>query len=469
MITNTGDIYSKNIINEDTLQSNNFKTNYIEIRNNINNFNNILDSQSIQITKDSNNDICRIDGGTASFTHKLDQASAPTTLTIQGGNITGNVIQGTQLISAYGANIIKINNDSSIQYTKNGTTTPPTYYNLIKPGTGSSSIVLNDGGNIASGSYSFCEGLHNEVSKPQGAIGERAHCEGYQNYASGNNSHAEGCRTTATGFNSHAEGVGTTASGNNGSHAEGYNTTASGLYGSHAEGDQTTASGYYSHAEGHQTTASGNCTHAEGNFTTASGGYSHAEGQQTTAEGNYSHAEGYQPLATRDGSHAEGYQTYAVGEFAHAEGYQTYALGEYTHTEGNNTTAGNRTGAGTEQSPYVYTGNNSHAEGYNTQALGETSHAGGEGTVADKDNMTAIGKYNIYDAETPSLNENKLFVVGNGTNINNVITRSDAFVVYNNGNVELSGNLTLTDNTKQIQIGNFTITSSNNGNTLTIQ
>ena len=66
------------------------------------------------------------------------------------------------------------------------------------------------------------------------------------------------------------------------------------------------------------------------------------------------------------------------------------------------------------------------------KAFGNYSHASGEGTVADKNNMSVVGQYNIYDANKQELNENKLFVVGNGENDNN---RNDALIVYKSGEV----------------------------------
>ena len=52
--------------------------------------------------------------------------------------------------------------------------------------------------------------------------------------------------------------------------------------------------------------------------------------------------------------------------------------------------------------------------------------------------MTAIGKYNL-DSE----NSGKLFVVGNGTDNQDVITRSDAFVVKDTGECNVNGQLNI--------------------------
>jgi len=66
----------------------------------------------------------------------------------------------------------------------------------------------------------------------------------------------------------------------------------------------------------------------------------------------------------------------------------------------------------------------------NNKAKGLYSHACGQNTCADQNNMFVCGQYNIYNENEPILNENKLFVVGNGSDDNN---RNDAFVVYNTG------------------------------------
>ena len=99
----------------------------------------------------------------------------------------------------------------------------------------------------------------------------------------------------------------------------------------------------------------------------------------------------------------------ATGNYSHAEGYHTIASGS----------------------------GGSHAEGAVTIASGYSSHAGGQGTIADQNSMTAIGKYNTEN------NTNTLFVVGNGTNDDNVITRNDAFVVKDTGDCNINGQLNI--------------------------
>ena len=142
----------------------------------------------------------------------------------------------------------------------------------------------------------------------------------------------------------------------------------------------------------------------------ASGNYSHAENYMTTASGSYSHVEGYITTASGTTTHAEGYMTVASGSISHAEGQETEASGA-----------------------------NSHAEGSHTVASGLDSHAGGYGTYADKEYMTVVGRKNVYDVTDPTLNNNKLFVVGNGSLTGG--PRSDAFVVKDDGTCEVQKSL----------------------------
>ena len=314
-----------------------------------------------------------------------------------------NKIITNDLQSKNGNNIIKIY-DNSIEISKDGGTN---WTNLIKSGTGNNSIILNYPSNTASGNYSYVEGYNTK------ALGTASHAEGRQTTAGVLNA------TSEEGYYSHAEGFNSLASGKT-SHAEGYNTKSTSDC-SHAEGHSTTASASFSHAEGHNTIASGESSHAEG-------------GGGTKATGKYSHAEGYntQTLSGNYPSHSEGSNTKARGESAHAEGhvdgndsgkrtingieYNLGANAKGSHSEGHNTIA---------------QGIASHAEGGETVALSNYSHAGGFHTISNTVAGTAVGKYNISGT-------NKLFVVGNGTDDNN---RSDAFVVYDNGNILFNNNL----------------------------
>lgn len=252
--------------------------------------------------------------------------------------------------------------------------------------------------NSAIGAYSQTQGVSHEAS------GYASHAEGFGCSAIGNYSHAEGNLSVASGAHAHAEGYGTDAHGAY-SHAEGSATEAIGLY-SHAEGDASVANGAYSHVEGGATTgASANYSHAE-NGGTANGPYSHAE-NLGTANGSHSHAEGSSTANTTTSA-----------DYAHAEGGGT-ASDEYAHAEGQATTA---------------SGKRAHAEGLDTTAGGYNSHAQNKGTKASSDNQTAIGAYNVEDA-----NDKFALIIGNGTADS---ARSNAFTVGWSGDIESASDIT---------------------------
>ena len=154
------------------------------------------------------------------------------------------------------------------------------------------------------------------------------------------------------------------------------------------EGFLSSALGSYSHSEGYVSSASGKSSHAEGVDTYARGEASHAEGDATIASGSSSHAEGYSTGASANGSHAEGRSTIASGDYAHAEGYLSWATKEAAH-----------------------------AQNYGTRAASQY--------------QTALGKYNVVDA-----NDQYAVIIGNGTSDSN---RSNALTVDWDGNTTAKG------------------------------
>lgn len=96
--------------------------------------------------------------------------------------------------------------------------------------------------------------------------------------------------------------------------------------------------------------------------------------------GNYSIAEGLNTTASDNCSHAEGLKSTALGYISHAEGAASVASG------------------------YA-----SHAEGSYSKAFGWYSHAQNSHTIAASDSQTAIGRYNVEDA-----NNTYALIVGNG-------------------------------------------------------
>lgn len=134
-----------------------------------------------------------------------------------------------------------------------------------------------------------------------------------------------------------------------------------------------------------------------------------------------------------------GETTYTIGN--NAEYFNDYsnpssntAIGNYSHAEGRSSKA---------------VGNNSHVENFNNYAFGSNSHVGGAScesyingsfvhgiqNIVPENSLSnggaVIGKFNNY-SET---NTSTLFVIGNG----NENTRSNAFVVLDNGHIIANG------------------------------
>ena len=91
-------------------------------------------------------------------------------------------------------------------------------------------------------------------------------------------------------------------------------------------------------------------------------------------------------------------------------------------------------------------GTNSFAGGNKSEAIGNISFAFGREVTAPSYCEIAIGLFNTTYTPDDSTNfdaDDRLFVVGNGTGIFN---RSDAMIVYKNGNTEINGALTIKGN-----------------------
>ncbi|MDD3876500.1 MAG: tail fiber domain-containing protein [Bacteroidales bacterium] len=135
--------------------------------------------------------------------------------------------------------------------------------------------------------------------------------------------------------------------------------------------------------------------------------------------GNYSIAMGYN-------AKAKGIYSIAMGETTTASGYTSTSLGAYTSASGDYSTA---IGALTKAS-----GNYSTAMGYEPSASGQFSIAMGSNTSALSGYETVIGRWNTtYSplSTTEWENDDRLFVVGNGTAI---FAKSNAITVLKNGN-----------------------------------
>jgi hypothetical protein len=158
---------------------------------------------------------------------------------------------------------------------------------------------------------------------------------------------------------------------------------------------------------------------------------SFAAGHAVKARGNYSTAIGNGASAIGHGSTALGTSALAQGENSTALGYASYALGSRSTALGEFTSA---------------IGSSSTAMGDNAIAVGDVSVAAGREVVAQAYASTALGQFNDTSAtENPFawVASDPLLYVGNGTSS---IGRSNAMVLYKNGNATLDGSLTVEDN-----------------------
>ena len=175
-----------------------------------------------------------------------------------------------------------------------------------------------------------------------------------------------------------------------------------------------------------------NNTGVQASTCTASGSYSTAMGDGTTASGDYSTSMGRSTAASALYSTAMGRSTAASALYSTAMGYGTDASGYFSTAMGSSTTAS-----------ALY----STAMGDGTIASGSRSTAMGSYTTASDYASLSIGRYNSVNSTvtaggsaTSFDTDNAALVIGNGTGSS---TKSDAFVVYFNGNATLSGDLTI--------------------------
>ncbi|MBO7433952.1 MAG: tail fiber domain-containing protein, partial [Salinivirgaceae bacterium] len=335
------------------------------------------------------------------------------------------------------------------------------------------------------------------------SVGENSFNAGYQNKAIGNYSQALGFQSRAKG--EYATAIGKNANANkDNAYAFGNNAKASGA-GSYAIGADAIATGMSSFAIGSvgqdslnnplpSAKATADYAYAVGAGTVSSAKGSLATGVNTEASGDFSTAMGYMVKATAYGSVAIGtghidrytngteksFYTTASGKYSTAIGYETYANGDGSVALGYRTTSGNYSfSAGGSSSALgqgsVALGSNCYAKRNNAVAIGTSVRATGEGAVAIGRGYAygkagqvywraeASGYYSItmgYATSAPSCCEtaigtfnttytpldtvifnasDRLFVVGNGTRYTD---KSDALIVYKNGNMTVNGTIT---------------------------
>ncbi|MGI5913182.1 MAG: tail fiber domain-containing protein [Bacteroidales bacterium] len=215
------------------------------------------------------------------------------------------------------------------------------------------------------------------------ALGYQTSSSGYSSFTAGSKTKATGSFSTALGYESIASGLASTTLGTY-TEATGIFSTALGLT-STASGMVSTALGSYTEATGSYSTALGFGSTANGRASTALGSYTEATGDYSTALGSFTTASGELSIAAGKFSEAKGNISTAIGEFAMASGDRSMALGNYVTA-------------------------NSYAE-------------------------TVFGMYNTYyaaESDSSYVDNDRLFVIGNGTSYNQP---SDALVVLKKGNI----------------------------------
>jgi autotransporter adhesin len=168
------------------------------------------------------------------------------------------------------------------------------------------------------------------------------------------------------------------------------------------------------------------------------GAWSLATGVDTKASGDYSTAFGWNTEATGFASTAIGQGTIALGSNSTAMGFGPDAIGNNSTAMGSLTEAigNNSTSLGLLTSAQ---GASSTAMGVYTVASGDISTSMGSRTEANAYASTAIGSYNdVIEGSNMEafVTTDPVFYVGNGVDES---TRSNAMVVYKNGNTDING------------------------------
>jgi len=172
-----------------------------------------------------------------------------------------------------------------------------------------------------------------------------------------------------------------------------------------------------------------------GIYSVAFGRNTKAKALHSTATGLGTSAIGYASTSMGNATTANGHSSTAIGASTLASGGNAVAMGGFTIASGSSSTA---MGYGTIASGIIST-----AMGYQTTASGSRSTTMGYGTTASAYGETAIGLFNTDPASPPAtywVATDRLFTVGNGQDINN---KSDAFIIFKNGDATLNGNLSV--------------------------
>lgn len=197
---------------------------------------------------------------------------------------------------------------------------------------------------------------------------------------------------------------------------------------------------------------SGTRSAAIGGGVTAAGTTSAAFGDRTTAGGASSFACGTQTTAAGPGSFAAGGGTTASGDRSAAFGIGTVASGQASFVAGDQSSATQYQsaafGGGQATASYAFA-INAIASGRYSFAMGPFCNASGEGSSAmglfldtRAYNAFSVGQFNVaYTGANPTVQvaTDPLFQAGNGTSFT---ARSDAMVLFKNGNMTIAGTLT---------------------------
>lgn len=259
------------------------------------------------------------------------------------------------------------------------------------------------------------------------ALGRNTRASGFVATALGDGTLASGGASLAVGFSTEATGEQAVAMGIN-SKAIGYHSFA--ISGGTASGSQAialggTASGNFSLtrnsiASGASSIALGTNAQAIGTTAIALGRQSIAQGTESFACGSFALSKGENAIALGYQAEANGYRSLAAGYFAKANNQDAISMGNQTVANG-----------------FV-----SLSTGILTRASGDQASTFGYGTVARAYRSMAIGSFNDSVAGSSlgaTVATDPAFIVGNGTADN---MRSNALILYKNGNLTIAGTLT---------------------------
>ena len=278
--------------------------------------------------------------------------------------------------------------------------------------------VKNADASVTPGIRSFSFGGSGNLSAQAG--GKHAVAFGETTWANGASSFVHGQGSSASGLCSFSMGRTCNAMGEY-STAFGRTTSANGAC-SFVHGQDSHANGAYSFAFGLAVSANGNASFAGGNYAYTNGTCSFCYGDDVVATSSY---------ATCFGSDntAAGYSTFVAGYDNYASGYASSAFGEENDVYSE---AGFVTGYANKIEVY---GTNSFAAGFGCLVEHANSAVFGSMLRTTNKNSLVTGIYNsVTDVS------GQAFAIGNGTG---PTSRSNAFAVYFNGNIDLHGDITV--------------------------